>query len=604
MANSFSLSNAGATPASSGVNTSSLTLPKTYSGPTIATTSPTVTNNTSGFVAAGNQPSTLSTPKPVTVPGMLPTTPVKSIATPDGTTTTFHPPEADAASKSAGKATDTPSYNGPSYAGLVGTDARVTPSATQYAANNEVNDARSSATVPSTTVSAGTEQPVNSTATSNTNTVPIDPATGQPYSNHTTTLQSAANAVNSARQPTADETYYNNMAVSAKQLQNINTLSPYGDAKMYGGTGQQLAPGLGAFDFAPERASDTGLATSLGNIFGSAAQTGETNAIAQQQQNLGGAEALLNSAAPQTQFGQLTNPYTGEPVSGGTVTNNPLLNNAVNQAAQLVVNGASINDPTVQALVGPYGAPGIQALTSLLQQSSGGQFNPTTQAAAAGANAQNVGTAATSDTQAAAQGYASTLPVYQGATTAFSTASTQANNLLSTMKNLGINSSDAQDWNTAFNAASSKLGSTKIPAFTATLAEAQQAYTNLLSSVGAATPTVNGEQATAIFNPSSTPAQIAQAIDALNQAAYTKLAPQYQQALTYYNQLHNTSVNAIPGYPAPVLPTSVATNAPQGADTSAGNLATEGGVAAGGGLLHLGGQILDHITTIIPGLIP
>lgn len=529
---------------------------------------------------------------PTVTPGLIPapSTPVKSVthAAPDGSTTTtaFHAPASTATTPTT---TPTPGL----YSATTGLTANgLTP--------QQVSEGYS-------TISGGFD-PVNGQSTSSNtqsspnsqnNTVPTDLSTGQPYDTHTTTLQSAANAVNAARQPTADETYYNNMAVTGKELQNINTLSPYGDASMYGGTGQQLEPGLGAFDFAPERASDTGLATSIGNIFGSAAQTGETNAIAQQQQNLGGAEALLGSAAPQTQFGQLTNPYTGQPVAGGTVTNNPLLNNAVSQAAQLVANGASINDPNVQALINPYGAPGTQALTSLLQNSSGGTYNPTTQAASAGAQAQNVGIAGTSDTQTAAAGYAQTVPAYQQASTAFSTAGQQANNLISTMSSLGINSSDSQDWNTAINAAGSKLGSAKIASFKATLAEAQQAYTNLLSSVGAATPTVNGEQATSIFNPSSTPKQIAAAIDALNNAAYAKLEPQYQQAVSYYNQLHGTNVTSIPGYNPPVLPSSLTQGNPTGANTDVGNLSKEGGVAAGEGILSLGGQILNHITTLI-----
>jgi len=100
------------------------------------------------------------------------------------------------------------------------------------------------------------------------------------------------------------------------------------------------------------------------------------------QNNAGGllnnAASSLNTsattAAPVTQFGQLTNPQTGAVVSpaGG----NPQLNTAVQQAAQLIKNGASIADATAASGLSAFGVPGTQALTSLLSSSSGGTYNP------------------------------------------------------------------------------------------------------------------------------------------------------------------------------------------------------------------------------------
>lgn len=93
---------------------------------------------------------------------------------------------------------------------------------------------------------------------------------------------------------------------------------------------------------------------------------------------LGTAASSLNTsagqAAPVTQFGQLTNPQTGQVVSpaGG----NPQLNTAVQQAAQLIQNGASIADATAASGLSAFGVPGTQALTSLLNGSSGGTYNP------------------------------------------------------------------------------------------------------------------------------------------------------------------------------------------------------------------------------------
>jgi hypothetical protein len=104
------------------------------------------------------------------------------------------------------------------------------------------------------------------------------------------------------------------------------------------------------------------------------------------------------------------------------------------------------------------------------------------------------------------------------------------------MASTGINT-NPQFANQTINALQNQLGSANYTSFITALSEAQQAYTSLLSSVGAATPTVNGQQATNIFNPNSTPSQINAAIDALNTAAYAKLQPLYNQIGIYASQL-------------------------------------------------------------------
>lgn len=77
-------------------------------------------------------------------------------------------------------------------------------------------------------------------------------------------------------------------------------------------------------------------------------------------------------AQPVTQFGQLTNPQTGAVVSpnGG----NPQLNTAVQQAMQLIQNGATTQDAITASGLSAFGVPGTQALTSALQ--GGGTYNP------------------------------------------------------------------------------------------------------------------------------------------------------------------------------------------------------------------------------------
>ncbi len=321
-------------------------------------------------------------------------------------------------------------------------------------------------------------------------------------------------------------------------------------------------------------------------------------ALASRQTQLGAAESALGTAntLQSSPYGTpLVNPATGQVISGGqnvspsgtgaqgAIQPNDPAYSALQQYAQLAASGQ------VSAIPSAWTSnPVINAQINSMAQQINPSYSPITSAAQGQATASNVTTGGTSDTQTAASGYATTLPAYQSASTAFNTADQQAGNLLNTLQETGINSSNATDYNTTINNLASKLGSTQTTAFTTALVEAQQSYTNLLASVGASTPTVNGEQATSVLNPSSTPAQIAQAIDKLNQAAYAKLAPQYQQALTYYNQLHGTTASAIPGYPPPTLPTSVSANAPQGPDTSAGNIGQAGIGALDVGTASLG----------------
>lgn len=93
----------------------------------------------------------------------------------------------------------------------------------------------------------------------------------------------------------------------------------------------------------------------------------------------------ISATAPQMQFGQLTNPLTGAPVSGGAYGNNPQLQTAVAQAIQLVQNGVSPYDSSVQNLLSTFGLPGQSLFTQSMQQLSNGTYNPQL----IGANVQN-----------------------------------------------------------------------------------------------------------------------------------------------------------------------------------------------------------------------
>lgn len=88
----------------------------------------------------------------------------------------------------------------------------------------------------------------------------------------------------------------------------------------------------------------------------------------------------LSQQAPVMQFGQLTSPDTGAPISADTYGGNQQLQTAVNQAVQLVQAGASPNDPQVTALLSTFGLPGQSLFTQAMQQVNNGTYNPTAMA--------------------------------------------------------------------------------------------------------------------------------------------------------------------------------------------------------------------------------
>ncbi len=299
-------------------------------------------------------------------------------------------------------------------------------------------------------------------------------------------------------------------------------------------------------------------------------QSGYNNALAgantQQSQQLSGLNNAAGLAQPQvaafgqTAFNPLTGTYDG---SGGlpdavlaqyaqmaangqysaipsTITANPVLSAQLNAAAS-AINPAY--NPIASTAQGNVQSSNIQSLGTA--QTAGQAAGIQAQAAAPGqAAASNIQTAGTTPTTAASAGYQQALTEYNDANTAFSQAKSQGELLKGAIS--GVNGIGARYGNVAVNALANQFGSADYTAFVTTLAEAQQAYTNLLASVGASTPTVNGRQADEILSPSSTPAQIDAAIKALDAAAMAKLNPLYQKVNTYQQNLNsgNATENA------------------------------------------------------------
>lgn len=110
-----------------------------------------------------------------------------------------------------------------------------------------------------------------------------------------------AQQVTESSQPSAKADYYSNAAVQGMQAQNVGRLAPYAESKFYGqgGQSQGALPSLSLPDLAGRGAPDQQLFNTLGNIYGSAAQTGLSNALAQQQLQQSGANINLQASLPQ-----------------------------------------------------------------------------------------------------------------------------------------------------------------------------------------------------------------------------------------------------------------------------------------------------------------
>lgn len=282
---------------------------------------------------------------------------------------------------------------------------------------------------------------------------------------------------------------------------------------------------------------------------GNAAVTAQTTAAEQQaiaaganvalqgnQQALsaqGQTQSALSSAGNLTQpnpasYGQAVfDPVTGT-YSGGGSNLDP--QTQATSLAQKVMSGQMTYDQAISSL-SYAGSVGSNFLNNAITQAGG---NPLTLQATGSAQQSNIQTQGTLNTQIGAQGVQQATQNYVAAKTSYDTASQQATNLQNTLSTTGINQ-NPQFVNQKINALQNQLGSANYASFITALNETKQAYTSLLSSVGASTPTVNGQQATDIFNENSTPAQINAAIDALNTASYAKLKPLYDQIGTYSN---------------------------------------------------------------------
>lgn len=185
-------------------------------------------------------------------------------------------------------------------------------------------------------------------------------------------------------------------------------------------------------------------------------------------------------------------------------------------------------------------------LSGQLQQAVAGanpNFNYNAALGAGQATQSNAQTAGTAGVSTAAAGYQSAVTNYNTANAQYQTTNAQAQTLQQVMAQTGVNAAGSQYANTAVNQLQNQFGSANYTSFITALTEAQNTYATLLSSLGATTPTVNGQSALALLSPSATPAQINAAITQLQTAAYNKIAPMYSLIGTYQSNLGGNSSN-------------------------------------------------------------
>jgi hypothetical protein len=149
--------------------------------------------------------------------------------------------------------------------------------------------------------------------------------------------------------------------------------------------------------------------------------------------------------------------------------------------------------------------------------------------------------AGASTAQTARSGYDQSFQTYQEINKQKSYADIVAGQLSTVMSQYGIGANDVRKLNEVNNYIERQFGSEGQSAFQTALAEAQRAYSSLLTIGGGTVPTEATAAANTILNPNATVQQINAAIQQLKFAGEARLQAQGSQMQTYLNQLQQTS---------------------------------------------------------------
>lgn len=363
------------------------------------------------------------------------------------------------------------------------------------------------------------------------NTQQIDPITGLPltpnsnlqtdqaYQNYLQAIQPNQNVIGS-------EQVLNDFTSQANQ--NINRIGAQPILSSFA-TGQQQVAAQNANLQEQKLQGDVSIAQQAQQQSINAGQAGLDYSQGQQQL---AQQRYLGTLPTPTGYGQTSfNPATNSFGAQGGANLDP--QTQATTLAQQVASG-KISYTDAVAGLGYAGAAGTAFLQQALSQIPGINLNQLEgQSAASQANAQTIGSV---DTATAATGYANAIQQYQQMNTASQAATQEAQTVSSILAQSGLNNSNSTDYTKAINNLAGRLGSTNVTALNTALTELQSRYSSLLAGNGQ-TPSSSIKQALLLLDPNSTAAQINTSIQTLQNAADILTSTQYQQALTYHNQL-------------------------------------------------------------------
>jgi hypothetical protein len=280
----------------------------------------------------------------------------------------------------------------------------------------------------------------------------------------------------------------------------------------------------------------------------SAAQTSAGMATAQQSTQQTGLIGAANALQPQTQYGALTSPTTGQPISSSAVVSGAssfpaaaqsalaLLPQTAQQAimteAQKIQNNQESQQTGISNL-SAYGQAGLTALNAIL----GPNFNANTNAGASAAQQSNVSTAGTASTTTNAGIYQSQLTSAAGTLQQAQAIQSSGAQLINTMTSLGINPTDPNIANKTINQLASQFSSPAYATFNANIANLQAKVSSLLSA--GEIPTTASGAAQQIIDGSMSVSGLSAAITQINTEASQLAASQLSTATTAYQNLQS-----------------------------------------------------------------
>jgi hypothetical protein len=251
--------------------------------------------------------------------------------------------------------------------------------------------------------------------------------------------------------------------------------------------------------------------------------------LTQQQQGIQGVSNAANYAQPvQVPYSnQFIDPRTGQSAGGagmGGYAGYKSMEQTFDIAGQYPDAGFQYN-------------PNLTPQQNLQNMQMAQQGSPTYQRGTYGVpGATNFSEASTQET--ARRGFDESYQAYQEIDKQKAYADERTDSLLNVMSQYGINENDVRKGNEIEIYLRKQFGDEGVVAYQTALAEAQRAYSSLLTIGGGTIPTEATAASNIILNPNSTPKQALAAIKQLKAAGEQRLRTQGSQATTYYNQMN------------------------------------------------------------------